>query len=219
MARSTRWIASASTAAAVGLVLPFAFAIPAYAHDGLTASTPAADSTVSSVEEVRLVFSDELLDLGASSRSFGINVTDSDGAFYQTACVTLDGNEVSAPAALGDPGTYTVTWQVISSDAHVTSDSYDFTYAPAAGTASAPGSQTAPTCGTDTAIAQAEQEKGDIVPGLLIAGAVFVILVIAAGLFVVVRGRRRAKKTDNLSMDWLNEKHGHEKGSRDDTTD
>jgi methionine-rich copper-binding protein CopC len=120
----------------------------ASAHDALESSTPAAGEVVTADPTVvALTYSDELLTLGGDTSAFAIQVTDSSGAFHENGCVVVDGLVASTGVALGDPGMYTATWQVVSSDGHPTSGSYTFEYQPADTANSLTGMPAAPVCG------------------------------------------------------------------------
>jgi hypothetical protein len=49
-------------------------------------------------------------------------------------------------AALGAAGTYTVTWQVVSTDSHIVSDTYKFIWKPPPGFTASAGSSRVPDC-------------------------------------------------------------------------
>jgi methionine-rich copper-binding protein CopC len=139
---------------AVAALLAIATATPAYAHDGLVGSTPAAGEAVTAeLTSVDLTFSDDFLQIGGYTPAFGIQITGPDGRFYNTDCVVLDGGTISTPAELGESGDYTVVWQVVSSDAHPISDTFGFSYAKPDSVAAAEGSPIGATCADDPAAA------------------------------------------------------------------
>jgi methionine-rich copper-binding protein CopC len=132
----------------LGGALVLAGASTASAHDELESSTPAAGEVVTvDPTVVSLTYSDDLLTLGDDTSAFAIQVTDASGAFHENGCVVVDGRVASAGVALGGPGTYTATWQVVSSDGHPTSGSYTFEYQPVDTANSLPGMPAAPVCG------------------------------------------------------------------------
>lgn len=111
---------------------------PAFAHDQLLSSEPAASAELSaSPSEVSLEFSDKVLTVGAV-----ILLVDESNTEWISAEPTLDGPTVTAPtdAALPD-GSYEVRWRVVSSDGHPISGIIPFTVGDAApvGEASAAG--------------------------------------------------------------------------------
>ena len=152
MRRVTRRLLALPSALAatalLGAALVLAGASGASAHDALESSTPAAGEVVTvDPTVVSLTYSDDLLTLGGDTSAFAIQVTDASGAFHENGCVVVDGLVASTGVALGDPGTYTATWQVVSSDGHPTSGSYTFEYQPVDTANSLPGMPAAPVCG------------------------------------------------------------------------
>lgn len=132
----------------LGGALVLAGASSASAHDALESSAPAAGEVVTvDPGTVTLTYSDDLLTLGGDTSAFAIQVTDASGAFHENGCVVVDSLVASTNVALGDPGTYTATWQVVSSDGHPTSGSYTFEYQPVDTANSLPGMPAAPVCG------------------------------------------------------------------------
>ena len=140
-ARLARCVAVAALAVAAMLVLP----TPAQAHNYLIESTPAAGATLTTLpDRFSVVTNAALLDLNANNAGFALQVQDADKRYYGDGCVTVDGPGISTAAAIGAPGVYTVTWQVISADGHTVSDRYSFTWAPVAASptdGSAPGGE------------------------------------------------------------------------------
>jgi methionine-rich copper-binding protein CopC len=132
----------------VSAALAVAGASSASAHDALESSTPAAGEVVTvDPTVVALTYSDELLTLGGDTSAFAIQVTDASGGFHENGCVAVDGLVASTDIALGEAGTYTATWQVVSSDGHPTSGSYTFEYQPVDTANALPGMPAAPACG------------------------------------------------------------------------
>ena len=105
---------------------------------------------------------------------------------------------VALPVALGGAGKYLVTWQIVSADGHVVSDSITFTYAPPAGTKAAAGSSAspckgagataAPTAGAGTA--EGTVNSGAIVTVVVIAGAIVLLALVAVIVILLTRRRR-----------------------------
>ena len=126
----------------------FAVASPAAAHDGLVSSTPSPGETVTTeLTAVQVTFSDKLLKLGGSSKAFAIQVTGPNDRFYDNGCVDVQGSTASTSVSLGETGQYTVTWQVVSSDGHPTSDKYTFSYTKPAAAVQTAGASTPLKCG------------------------------------------------------------------------
>jgi hypothetical protein len=122
------------------------------AHDFLLSSTPLNGENVSSLPaEFSVTANAELLDVAGDGSGFGILVTDAAGLYYGDGCPLVAGSTLSTTAALGAPGDYSLTWQVISSDGHPTSGKIAFSWNPADGEQLSAGSKTQPVCG-ETAI-------------------------------------------------------------------
>ena len=104
--------------------------------------------------------------------------------------------------ALGESGTYEVRWQVASSDAHITSDTFDFVYEKPTGAVAAPGTTSAP-CGTgseDDSTAE-EGASGDAdesrtVTGLWVFGGGLVAFLVASAILVAVLGARSQRRRE-----------------------
>lgn len=178
---------------AVALLLALLPATAASAHDQLESATPAAGSTVSSASSVRLTFDSAVLELGGGKNA--ITVVGSGGRHFETGCVSVDGDAMSAPVALGAAGAYTVTWRAVSSDGHLVGDSYDFDYRPASGAAEAEGAASSPCAGADAA---ARTDQGAGLPGgAIVTGAIgggVLVAAVVAVLVVVLRSRRREEQ-------------------------
>lgn len=185
-------LAAAAAIGALGIA-------PASAHDYLVASSPKANSTQTSpIDTVKLTFDDVVLDLTKSGPGALLQVTGPNGAsrHFETGCPTVRDREVTAPVSLGSPGEYRVTWQIVSADGHVVSDSIAFSYAPPAGTSAAAGTSTsacksagataAPTAGAGTA--QGTVDPGAIV--IVVVIAVAIVLLAAIAVLVIVLTRR-----------------------------
>lgn len=135
-------------AVALGLAAAVTGAGPASAHNAIVGSVPTSGSTVTlDPGTVSLTFSEPLLTLGGETSGFAIVVTDPAGLFQESGCMTVADTVVSTKVALGGAGTYTVVWQVVSSDGHPTSGTYTFNYTPAADALVNPGMTAAPACG------------------------------------------------------------------------
>jgi hypothetical protein len=100
------------------------------------------------------------------------------------------------PVALGAPGSYRVTWQIVSADGHPVSDSIQFTYnGPKAGAGhDGPLSKCgttvkAPAAQATGAPAQASVSKSTIVI-IAVAGGIVVLAIIAVALVVFLSRRR-----------------------------
>lgn len=200
------------------LVLASVFGVSssAQAHNYLLSSIPAADSTLTTLPDAfEITTNDSLLSLSGAAASFALQVRDGAGLYYGNGCVDVAGPSMTTPAELGAPGTYTVTWQVVSVDGHPVSDSYNFTWAPAAGQTVSAGSTVAPVCGAvrpsaggavgpsagsavgppaDAPSATPPPAKDDSLSDIIwIGGGVVALAAIVVGILVVT-GRKGAKK-------------------------
>lgn len=191
-------VAALAAAAVIG---PLA-AAPASAHDYLVDSSPKAGSTQTTpIDSVKLTFDDVVLDLSKTGPGALLQVTGPNGAgkHFETGCPTISDRNVTVPVALGGAGKYMVTWQIVSADGHVVSDSIQFTYAPPAGTKAAAGSSTsacksagataAPKAGAGTA--QGTVNSGAIVIVIVIAGSIVLLALIAVVVIALTRRRSR----------------------------
>ncbi|MCI4658471.1 copper resistance CopC family protein [Cryobacterium zhongshanensis] len=182
---------------------------PASAHDALISSDPRPGATITTpLERVELTFSNALLELGGIDNVFVIQVSDDAGRFYGSGCVDLSNDTVSTALMLGEPGTYTVRWQVTSGDGHPISDSYTFAYAPPLGTKAIAGQTTAPVCGGEGSLkppsteatatsAEASVDQG-LATGLIVGVSVLVAI---AGTLLVIARRTTPRKRDHVHSD------------------
>jgi methionine-rich copper-binding protein CopC len=135
--------------AGIGAGLALMPAAPAQAHNYVVSTTPAEGETLTSVPESFVITTNEnMLDLSGESAGFAIQITDARGLFYGDGCITVGGTSMSMPAALGDAGPYTMTYQFVSADGHSLSSSHAFAFAPTDGsTVQAGGLASPPVCG------------------------------------------------------------------------
>ena len=162
-------------------------ATPAFAHDELIDSTPAAGETLTSLPEAfSITMNEDLLDLDDEGSGFGLLIQDSDGLYYGDGCVAVAGPTMSAEAVLGEPGEYTFIWQVVSSDGHPTSDEFTFEWAPEGDFAAATGSEQPGDC-NGKYVRDAPSDEVNPLPWV-IGG---VVVVFAAILTIVLIRRKR----------------------------
>lgn len=186
-------------AAAIVLLGSLAAAAPASAHNYLVSTTPAADSTVTQQPgTLVLTTNDDLLVLGNDSVPADLRVVGPDGLYYGDGCVSVVGPAARMPLQLGRAGSYTVTWQVVSTDGHPVSGQYAFEWAPTEGVVLAKGSTSVPDCNgtlrvSDASAAPAESAQVDPAArlgDLLWIGGAFVAVVAAVAVTVLVLRRR-----------------------------
>lgn len=204
--RRARRLGAASAAAlaiAGGAVL--GLAAPASAHNYVVSATPAADSTLTSLPKTfAITTNDRLLDIGDTDSGFAYRIVGPDGKYFEDGCVDVEGPTMSAAAALGDSGKYTVEWQIISADGHTVSDSYDFTWDAPAGFSPAAGSAEPPTCASDGASSSAAAtttgtesgESSSTASDALWIGAGGIVVVAAVVAVLLLVRRRPAPASD-----------------------
>lgn len=128
--------------ALVALLLPLLLtASPARAHTSLVSTDPVADSVHDvAPESVTLRFSAPVdVELG------GLRVVGPDGERVDDDTTTRDGGStVTAQVDAEDPGTYSVSWSVVSTDSHVISGSFVFQVQEGSDDAATPDSSTTP---------------------------------------------------------------------------
>ena len=173
--------------AAVAVVAMLAVAAPASAHDELVSSTPAFDAQLTTApEQVVLTFSDNLLELEGNNGT-AMTVVDESGTDWVAGDPVISADTVTVPLKSGMPnGSFTVTWQVVSSDGHPTSGEYAFSLATEAApspTATAPA-ETAQPSSTPAAQTPAETEAAPwpllIGLGVVLLAAIIIVIVISA---------------------------------------
>lgn len=204
-------------AALAALLVVFATAAPAAAHDELLSTSPKAGAVLDSAPEtVELTFSGDILDIGHE-----IHVTDSEGRDVTQGTLGVTGKTVSQP--LRDSGrgddTYTVTWRVVSQDGHPIEGK--FQYGVGSGATPAPGAThedsghdddhdaaphehsadaaASPEAGSSAtasseAVSSADAEAGNTgLPGwvLPVVGGAVVLVILLGVLFVATRPERR----------------------------
>jgi len=213
MARNAarRWSVGVVCAAAVVAATLGWSAAPASAHNYPIGSSPEEGSVVTEQPGLFTVTTNDLLlDLDGTGAGNAMRITGPKGVekplYYGDGCVTVSGATAESEARLGQPGEYTVTWQVVSTDGHPVSGSYSFTWQPAEGKELAAGSTTAPDCdGTATEkpgqattgqsatdAAGSGASAGGLADVAWIAGALGVVIIFAGGTLLVVRRRKTA---------------------------
>ena len=145
-------VRAAVGATAIGLALVLAAPAAAFAHNYLVDSTPAEGATLTELpQEFSVTTNEALLDVSGEAAGFALEVRDSAGGYYGDGCLTVEGATLSTPAALGEPGDYTVGWRVVSGDGHTVDGTFAFTWAPSGDAAPSPASAEPPVCGDSSA--------------------------------------------------------------------
>lgn len=187
------WTSRLAAAVVVG-VFALLSVSPASAHSELLESTPAAGAELSKPPtEMQLIFGESVQQQGGS-----IDVAVRDTIVSQSNTFATKGNVAAVQLTdPGLPGTYTVSFRVVSLDGHVVSDTFEFEVVGAASTSSTsdptqtPTDDQSPAAATNTATDN-PQDSGDSsgsVVWVLGLGAIGIVLV-AAMIAVAVRGRR-----------------------------
>ena len=107
------------------LLTLMAGASAAFAHAHLEQSTPAADSTVSNVKELRLVFTE-----GVEQAFTKVVLTHDQAPVAVSSIKTEPANKkilIVTPAQPLPAGTYNVKWNSVSVDTHKSTGDYSFT--------------------------------------------------------------------------------------------
>jgi methionine-rich copper-binding protein CopC len=108
-------------------------AAPAFAHNFLVSSDPAAGQTLTKLPARFIITTNEgLLDLSGHGAGFAFDIEDAHHRFYGDGCVSVSGPSMSIAPVIGPAGKYTVIWQIVSADGHIVSNEYTFTWAPVA---------------------------------------------------------------------------------------
>jgi methionine-rich copper-binding protein CopC len=183
---------------------------PASAHNVVVDSSPAADSIVTELPDAfSITTSEPMLTLGGENAGFALQVTDAAGRFYGDGCLTVAGSTMATGATLGEPGVYTLTWQIVSEDGHPASGSFGFTWAPAPDAPLSDGAAQPPTCqpaseepsaaptpaatATDSAGPSHAEDSGTpdlpLTTVLWIGGGVLVAAIVTTIVLLVVRRR------------------------------
>lgn len=199
-----RVVRAGAATAAVAAALVLGLASPAAAHDYVVDSTPSDGATITELPEAWTVTANNpLLTLEGNDGAFAIVVTDAAGLYYGDGCVEVSGATMTAPAALGEPGAYEMTFQYVSSDGHTLSETYGFTYAPEGEEQVTEGTTAAPECGGDPAAGAgaddaasgggaATDETAAVLAGVAWIGGGLLVAAVIATIIVLVNRRRPA---------------------------
>ena len=102
------------------------FATPAFAHAFLDHASPGAGATLAAApKEIALSFTKDL-----EPSLSGIAVSDADGHDEEAAGAVIGGSSMTVALKPLMPGTYHVSWHVVSQDTHRTDGAYSFTVTP-----------------------------------------------------------------------------------------
>jgi methionine-rich copper-binding protein CopC len=191
-----------AAAVLVALASVLVIAGPAQAHNYLVSSTPSAGETLKTLpKDFDVITNGVLLNLNKDGSGFALQIRDAKGLYYGDGCVKVNGPGISMAAAIGAPGPYTITWQVISTDGHTVSYTFPFTWAGTTGESA--GQKSAPDChgkyhftkgglppansGTGTQTVS----NGTLTTVLWIGGVIVLVGIAVVVTLVVVLRRRR----------------------------
>lgn len=183
--RSSQSLFALLTALLLTLSAVLVPASAANAHDELTGTVPESGATVAQVpEEVRLTFSGNLQGIGSE-----VKVTDQDGTDWAEGDLKIVDNSVTQELKPGAPaGEYTVSWRVVSADAHPIEDTFSFT---------ASDGPTA-TAGTSEPIeAVAPEPPANVTGGEFPWGiTIMIVVLVGLGVTIALTARRRLNAND-----------------------
>jgi hypothetical protein len=196
----TRILAVVIGLGAVGASI-LGFASPAFAHNYLVSSTPAAGQTLTTLPSKFILTTNEgLLDLSGHGAGFAFDIEDAHHQFYGDGCVTVDGPSMSIAPEIGAAGKYRVVWQIVSADGHIVSNEYTFTWAPSGSFKPSAGSSHPQDCGgksggtapPDPHLGQDETKQPTANLGLVLGiGGGVVGLGVILTLVILLSGRRK----------------------------
>jgi methionine-rich copper-binding protein CopC len=180
-------------------------ASPASAHNSVISTTPAAGSVVTEQPGVfQVTTNDNLLNLDGLGSGMGMQISGPTDAasplYYGDGCTTVFGPTLEMKAQLGEPGEYTVVWQVVSTDGHTISGDFAFTWQPDPGQELAAGTATAPDCGgtvtggstqTDAATPAPQGSENAALGDVLWIGGAVSAVILATVVTLVAVGRRK----------------------------
>lgn len=201
---------------------------PASAHNAFVSSNPTADSVVTEQPGTFLITTnDALLEAGGTANAIQVRGPGAEPLYYGEGCMTVEGASLTTPVTLGQPGEYTVIWQVVSADGHPINGEFSFTWQPAEGQELAAGVAAPPVCGesqapvesgtptpeptfttqTDTLESSnptAPEDTSTAPADIIWIGAALGVLVVAA-IVVLIVVRRRSPKRGDASTDVPND--------------
>ncbi len=122
-------LAGALAPLGLAVALAVGIATPAAAHNSIVSSTPEEGEALTVLpDQWQITTNENLLDLDGEGAGFALLVSDDQGQFYGDGCVVVQEASMLMPAALGADGSYTVTYQLISTDGHTLSGELPFSW-------------------------------------------------------------------------------------------
>lgn len=125
-AKKNTFSAHARAATATGLLALSLGFTPAFAHDELVSTNPAADTTLEQApSELELTYSGDIMDVAGANQ---VRVTNAAGETVTEGEPEVDRTVVTQDLATQETDdTYTVTWRVVSSDGHPIQGTFTYT--------------------------------------------------------------------------------------------
>lgn len=191
-AKKNTFSAHARAATATGLLALSLGFTPAYAHDELVSTNPAADTTLEQApSELELTYSGDIMDVAGANQ---VRVTNAAGETVTEGEPEVDGTVVTQDLATQETDdAYTVTWRVVSSDGHPIQGT--FTYTVGAG-----ADQSTESVVSEETEAQQPQSAGPVTAasqGMSTGAKVALFLAAAAAMmgaaFVILAKRKKRK--------------------------
>lgn len=177
-------------------VVLLAFVVPvsaASAHDSVTGTSPEDGQTLETVPgAVEITFTNPPAALGSQ-----ILIEDAEGTGWAVGEVEIVDNVATQRISPEAPaGKYTVTWRVVSSDAHPIEGVFEFTAA-----AGGSGGTESGAAGPETTPATPEESETVQVASSFPVSFIIVMSVLLVALlgFMVVLARRRLRKSDDVT--------------------
>jgi methionine-rich copper-binding protein CopC len=169
---------------------------PALAHSDELKTSPEQGSTVEAGRiPITLTFGEELL-TGDESISHEVVVANEAGELIPALCASAEGFDLSTAAAIDQPGKYTVTWRTVSADGHPVDGTFDFnvvnnTDYDAATDAVDACVYAMATSGETPMLISENEGSSDSLPGALLIGAAFVVVLIV--IWIATRRTLKAR--------------------------
>jgi copper resistance protein C len=189
------------------IALALSAPLAASAHDALIGSTPSENAKLTQLPESFSITMNEPLLVVAKGDGFALQIRDAAGAYYGDGCLVMKDATMSTAAALGEPGKYTMLWQIVSEDGHTVDGEIPFTWKPAIAVDASPSSAAPPVCGqgvdpspsasasqppaTTPPVAEAPTASAVDLPTVLWIGGALLAAGIAVAIAIVVAGRRK----------------------------
>lgn len=192
-----RTLPTVLAAAAVALAA-LLFPAPAFAHDELVSSDPAADAILDALPpQITLTYSADILDADGATV---IQVTDAAGTSLTDGAPTVSGTVVTQALAGSASGAVTVVWRVVSGDGHPIDGTFAFsvptaptpTATPTSTPTATPSAASTPeptVTVTETSAPAESTSDASPLPWIVLAVALLLVVGAVVWLFLA-RGRR-----------------------------